>query len=87
MIVGEPPTSVSTFPLRALRISLGMSAKDVMTRGGEITRYFPKDPEGVLNIERRGTLNFHIIRALATIYGRSIEEIGEIAKPASPHTN
>lgn len=76
-----------SYPLRECREQRGMRADEVALIGSRLTPHFPTTGEGVLNIERRGTTNFHIISALATIYRKRLSVMAAIADPERVRAN
>jgi transcriptional regulator with XRE-family HTH domain len=71
--------------LRELRHNTGLSANEALARLREIVPTAPQSRNGLLKIEARGTRNVVILRALASIYGVSLEEVEAAAAiPATP---
>lgn len=67
------------YPLRLTRERTGIAAKSVIERGIALSRHFPKTTDHLYVIEIRGTKNYHLITALASIYGIPSEELARIA--------
>lgn len=80
-------TTETKFPLREIREGCKLGVTEATRLGQAITPYFPASPEALLNIERRGTVNHHIIVALATIYRQPESRIAALADPANYRAN
>jgi hypothetical protein len=66
-------------PLRVLREQVGMKPKTVVEKGTAISDHFPKTTDHLYVIELRGTTNYHLITAFASIYDKKADEIARIA--------
>jgi hypothetical protein len=68
--------------LRGLRDRSNLTIAQIIEKARETDPNFPRTHVGLLEIEQRGTRDYWKIHALAAVYGRTPEEIAEVAKPA-----
>lgn len=68
--------------LKSIRKGLKLTAEQVVAEGRRIDPRFPSTPHAIYVIESRGTDTYSVLKVLAQIYGRDIEELSRLA--ASP---
>jgi transcriptional regulator with XRE-family HTH domain len=69
-----------TYPLRVIRESRNLSAKEVAERGNAINPNFPTYQEIILGWERRGTDRHSMLATLAQVYEIPLDEIAKAAQ-------
>ena len=71
----------ANYPLRELRNKSGKTPAEIVEAGRKIHAGFPPTKQHLFVLESRGTRDFHLINAIAKLYGISPDAAASAATP------